>query len=706
MVLSRLSWRVGPLSDCLYAFRPNTSATECLTAFLGTLRHRKGLTVFIDLEKAFEVANPDAILAALVEKGIGGRLLSWLASFLRFRCGRVRFQGSVSPAHVHHLGTPQGSVLSPFLFNILMEGLAQPDYGQHVRLFIYADDLVLLSTGPRFVERTERALRSLHSRCRDLGLKVNTDKSRFMTFRATIPEVTLRVGGQEIQRCFSHRYLGVWLDHHLSLTTQVRYLRERASARQRALRALSCRGAGASLPVLRLFYIQSIRSLVAYCAPCLTLLQPTSLRQLEVIQSDALRTILGAPPWTRLCNLRAECGLPSLHNFVLSCTSMAMCRMVRRRPATPLTRQFHQAFQRPPATSPDGDWLHSAADAVRLLNVEAVVRGASDLPHPAYVTPPPWDPPPFHCVTPASPRPRGAHVLALRQSGLRQIASLASPVVSTYFTDGSVSPDGGAGAAAITGAHTLLWRLPSGSSVLQTELVAILGALLHSLQSPADTVIHTDSLSAIQTLSHCDIKDNVKLTTHILHLAASLRAHGYSATLSWIPSHTGISGNERADAAARQAASLEQAPFPVVPSLSRCLARIRAASWHRTRQDHLDAVESGSFSAGWYTTATDNRPLELPRIPPGVRVSLHRLRLGYTGRSVFLGRPPDPCPHCHDVAEAPLTHYLRDCPATEPLRYALGRPLNLEDELDTAAVVAAAPTALLLDTVTRFPPPR
>ena len=96
MVLSRLSWRVGPLSECLFAFRPNTSATDCLASFLGTLRNKKGLAVFVDLEKAFEMANPDAILAALAGKGIGGRLLSWLSSFLRLRSGRVKFQGCLS----------------------------------------------------------------------------------------------------------------------------------------------------------------------------------------------------------------------------------------------------------------------------------------------------------------------------------------------------------------------------------------------------------------------------------------------------------------------------------------------------------------------------------------------------------------------------------------------------------------------------------
>lgn len=102
------------------------------------------MAIFIDLEKAFELASPNAILAAFVNKGIKGKLISWIKSFLEGRAARVRFQVKLSTPHSRTNGTPQGSVLSPLLFNVLMEGLLNINYGPGITLLCYADDLALV----------------------------------------------------------------------------------------------------------------------------------------------------------------------------------------------------------------------------------------------------------------------------------------------------------------------------------------------------------------------------------------------------------------------------------------------------------------------------------------------------------------------------------------------------------------------------------
>ncbi|KAK8385117.1 hypothetical protein O3P69_012125 [Scylla paramamosain] len=56
---------------------------------------------------------------------------------------------------------------------------------------------------------------------------------------------------------------------------------------------------GASFTVLRMFYIQAIRSIIQYAAPCITIAKDTNIAGLEVIQNKALRLILWTPPWTR-----------------------------------------------------------------------------------------------------------------------------------------------------------------------------------------------------------------------------------------------------------------------------------------------------------------------------------------------------------------------------------------------------------------------
>ncbi|KAG0730427.1 putative RNA-directed DNA polymerase from transposon BS [Chionoecetes opilio] len=276
LVLACLRWQIGELHHLLFAFQPRRSATTCLMTLLGELRSRSGLVVFLDLEKAFELARPSAILEALAERGIGGRLLQWIAGFLTGRSARVHFQGRLSTAHAHTLGPPQGSCLSPFLFNMLMGKLLEDSYGPGVRLLCYADDLALYIPKHSHQVRAPLALGQLQRRCTSLGLKINPDKSSYMTFGLPSLPQPLKIDSEPLRHVTTHQYLGVWFDTNLSFRPQVRHLQDRTAARVRVLRCLSGWGTGATQQVKRLFYTAAIRSVLDYCAPCLSGLAKTN----------------------------------------------------------------------------------------------------------------------------------------------------------------------------------------------------------------------------------------------------------------------------------------------------------------------------------------------------------------------------------------------------------------------------------------------
>ena len=145
-----------------------------------------------------------------------------------------------------------------------------------------------------------------------LGLKINTAKTKAMAIKCKQPAHPLQVQGTDISWVRSHLYLGIWIDYHLSQQKEVTYLRERAAPRWAVMKKISSLDGGASYQVLRLFYIQAIRSLIDFSAPALVGLTPLLTQKLEVIQNNAMRTILGAPMWTRICNLQVESHLPPL----------------------------------------------------------------------------------------------------------------------------------------------------------------------------------------------------------------------------------------------------------------------------------------------------------------------------------------------------------------------------------------------------------
>ena len=109
-------------------FRPRRGTTDQLLSF--THRISKGLstgqvcaTAFLDVSSAYDACFRTGVIAKLIRKGVNGRLLKWLKAFLLNRRARVRFDGERSRFREYKYGLPQGSRLSPILFNIFMSDI-------------------------------------------------------------------------------------------------------------------------------------------------------------------------------------------------------------------------------------------------------------------------------------------------------------------------------------------------------------------------------------------------------------------------------------------------------------------------------------------------------------------------------------------------------------------------------------------------------
>ena len=154
VLLTRLMFRLqNKLSPCLYGFLPQRSTQHCLMELYARLSPTS-VVAFLDLKSAFDTANREIILDQLVEFGVQGNLLRWIRGYLRNRTSRVLFKGASSTYKELELGTPQGGVLSPFLFNILMHRLLThlPDI-PGTTVFCYANDICVHSTSAADLQR-------------------------------------------------------------------------------------------------------------------------------------------------------------------------------------------------------------------------------------------------------------------------------------------------------------------------------------------------------------------------------------------------------------------------------------------------------------------------------------------------------------------------------------------------------------------------
>ena len=98
-------------------------------------------------------------------------------------------------------------------------------------------------------------------------------------------------------------------------------------------------------------------------------------------------------------------------------------------------------------------------------------------------------------------------------------------------------------------------RLPNTASIFRAELYVLLLAIAVVCRSKEKKfVIFSDSMSGLQAIS--GFKIELDLVQRIIKDYSTLSISGKTIVLCWIPSHVVISGNEKADMAAKSALSL------------------------------------------------------------------------------------------------------------------------------------------------------
>jgi retron-type reverse transcriptase len=81
--------------------------------------------VFLNIEKAFDTTWHSGLLYKLPKLEFSTSLIKLIGSFLSQRKFRVSVEGEMSTPRVMQAGVPQGSVLSPTLFNLYINDAPQ-----------------------------------------------------------------------------------------------------------------------------------------------------------------------------------------------------------------------------------------------------------------------------------------------------------------------------------------------------------------------------------------------------------------------------------------------------------------------------------------------------------------------------------------------------------------------------------------------------
>lgn len=295
----------------MVGFRPNVSAQDILwqlqrdildPGIPGVTRTILGL----DIKKAFDNVAHRAILEGLSALGVGDRTHTYIKAFLRDRTATLHFGTACSDKiTLGTCGTPQGAVLSPFLFNVAMYPLARKLSAiPHIRHAIYADDVTIWTrtgSSDEVVEALQRAADEVQRHARKNGLECSPAKSELFLMCRKLPnsidKYKILIDGAQVPIVPTIRVLGLHIQEKAQNSVTLSKLRTTVQQLSNMLRRVTNRNQGVkeseACRLVQAFFIGRL----AYTCPYLYL-RKSDLKILNTMIRTVYKTALGIPKGT------------------------------------------------------------------------------------------------------------------------------------------------------------------------------------------------------------------------------------------------------------------------------------------------------------------------------------------------------------------------------------------------------------------------
>ena len=415
---------------------------------------------------------------------------------------------------------------------------------------------------------------------------------------------------------------------------------------------------------------------------CAILTCKTNLNKLEVIQNAALRIATGALKSTPIISLQCEAQAPPLKFFVEQQSLKTYYKLMTKSENHPVRKYVLEKIKNIPK------WSSVSKKPFTFIVKDLIDEWGT--PAPQYLRS--KDPP---CFPPWEPLEATIHTELQTQiqkaSGIHLLRAEAYCTIENkyadhlqVYTDGSkitedhhMAPSTAAGFCIPSANFDEKWKLDTNISIAGAELSAIHKAtdwvLTQHINGTREVVILTDSQVSLHLMKQRKPKSYAYSVTKIHINILKLRKKGWKISFQWIPSHCGIEGNERADALAGEAHSLDNKDnYPVqLEELYLIIGKAYQAKWaahwsaNRRQNDLRDSISP------WLHTRHPCRAYD---------VILTRFRMNHTklnshmAAKKLLDSPL--CTNCNmNIAEG-IHHFLLICPGYSQQRQKLRSSLS------------------------------
>ena len=253
---------------------------------------------FLDLSAAFDTLSKDIVCKKLKCYGFDDTSVKWFDSYLSERQQSVMIGSTISESTTLKVGSPQGAILSPTVFIILISDMEL--YCPEAELCGYADDTTVSVAAKNLdavKDKCESAVNKLLVYMAINKLSCNDDKTHVLVMKHGQVDRTLtfNIGEAKIKESKDEKLLGVWVSNDLKWTHHIEKLESSLRLRLYSLRKMEQKIPRSELKDIADSIFGSILryAICLYCPIRIKESDPahSSINAIRVVYNDLLRLL-------------------------------------------------------------------------------------------------------------------------------------------------------------------------------------------------------------------------------------------------------------------------------------------------------------------------------------------------------------------------------------------------------------------------------
>ena len=256
--------------------------------------------ILLDIKAAFDSVWHDGLIHKLISLKFNDNIIKIIQSFLSLRSFRVHIGDKASSIYPIKAGCPQGSCLSPILYNIYTFDIPKINFCE---TSIFADDTAILCSdilASDIIIKLEEALRKLHIYFNKWKISLNSEKTQAIYFTRKrverfVPQRCISFNNQEIKWETKVKYLGVILDQKLTFKEHISYIISKSNVLIKSLYPFINKSSSLNKENKMLIFKSIFHAVIFYAAPIWAKSAKCHLKKLQVLQNKLLKLIFNKP---------------------------------------------------------------------------------------------------------------------------------------------------------------------------------------------------------------------------------------------------------------------------------------------------------------------------------------------------------------------------------------------------------------------------